>query len=96
MNSIQRGGLFVTALLVAALVALHSPWTGYVVETGPRVLGRIWFESTTLPVSRWTTEDPLVPWFGNVLNFLAMIVLIAVVSAVWLYLFRSPRPAGKS
>jgi hypothetical protein len=89
MNAKQRGAVFVATLLVAVALGLHSPWTGYETETGGGSLGGMYFESKDLPLSLWRTIDPLVPWFGNVLNFLAVIALVAAVAVVWCYLYRS-------
>jgi hypothetical protein len=46
-----------------------------------------------LPFSEWTTYQPIIPWFGNILNLLMFSVFASVVAGAWVVLFSS---SGKS
>jgi hypothetical protein len=89
MNGRQKTGLFVAAVLLAAATLLHSPWSGYVIETGPSSIGRTYVESTVLPISYWRSEAPLVQWFGNCLNYAAVVVTVVLLFALWHRLSRA-------
>jgi len=79
MNSMQRIGVNVALAIVLVLVFLHSPWSGYEIDSYSEVLG----SSADLPFSLWRTSAPLVNWLGFVQNLVASIVLIVLLTALW-------------
>lgn len=96
MNHRQRMGVFVAAVLAIVLIVLHSPWTGYTIDAGPSSVGRLPFESSSLPLSQWHTNDPLIQWFGNCMNFVAVLAAICALLALWHRLFKGDKSAPVS
>jgi hypothetical protein len=85
MNTRQRTGVFVAAVFAVVAIVLHSPWSGYTVATSAGYIGKsnMFVESKLLPVAYWRTEQPLIEWFGNCLNFVAILVAVGLLAALW-------------
>ena len=76
MNANQKVAIFIGAACLAILLVLHSPWTGYYAE-----------EHSDL--AEWMSWEPIVPWFGNVLNISFTTALVIGLTGLWCYLYRS-------
>jgi hypothetical protein len=82
---------FVAAALLIGLLILHSPWLGYVTRVPGGYLGNTYFEGGgDLPIWEWHSADPLIPWFGSLVNCVIVAVAVVGLAGLWCYLFRSP------
>lgn len=48
------------------------------------------FGTHFVPFQELESKSPIIDWFGSVSRLLSLIVLVIVVAAVWILLFRSP------
>ncbi|KGS06591.1 hypothetical protein [Burkholderia pseudomallei] len=44
------------------------------------------YESRALPLSQWTSTQPMIGWLGNLVHLLAAEVTIAMLTALWIVL----------
>jgi len=102
MNHKQNAAIFFATLLLAILLVLHSPWTGY--DDGSRYCVSCIADGTpdylraafpVLPFWEWKSMQPIVPWFGILLNVMISVSLIIGLTAFWCYLYRSPRHSSQ-
>jgi uncharacterized membrane protein len=95
MNSAQRAGAFVAALLVMLAIVLHGPWDGYSTTRYVEALPQYGISGTFIELSflDWHTNNPVISWFGSILHTLVSVVVISLAFVLWYYLFRSNEPA---
>ena len=41
------------------------------------------------PISDWSSVSPVIPWLGNLMNFVKLITAIVLISGVWIVIFRT-------
>ena len=89
MNSSQRIATFIAAAGFLLSILFHSPWTGY--ETQRYLPGLFSGPGTFLDIGflEYQTREPLLPWFASIQNFLVACLFVAILYAMFLWLFRS-------
>lgn len=50
---------------------------------GPRIV--------EIPLSQWSSNSPVIDWFGSVTHTLTALVLVVILGGLWLWVFRSDR-----
>lgn len=90
MNAVQKVAVFVAAVLLVGVLLLHNPWFGYVTTKQGFFLGSTYVDvSGDLPIVDWHSADPLIPWFGSLVNCLIISTAVIGLAGLWCYLFRS-------
>lgn len=47
------------------------------------------FRTIELPFSQWTSNEPVIKWFGNIIHLLASISLVLLLGTLWIWTFKS-------
>lgn len=87
--------MFVAVALIAIAIVLHAPWTGYETTWSMGMFGAAPIGGS-LPFWSWQTVGAPVYWFGVLSNFLAVVLAIAVLLALWCFLYRQPKSSEGS
>jgi hypothetical protein len=98
MNTVQKVGLFVGVSLECVALFLHAPWHGYDTENKGLQLswGYIAPETLDKPFLDWLSLGALTPWLGSVGYFLICVLMIAALTGLWVFLFRSTQSSNNS
>ena len=98
MNEKQKPVIYLASVFLAILLVLHSPWTGY--NDGSMSCDFCTANGTpdylkaafpVLPFWEWSSIHPVTPWFGSALNAMISFSLTIGLTALWCYLYRSPK-----
>jgi hypothetical protein len=96
-NQKQKIGLFITISALITILFLHFPFDGYITTTKAFVGCEKWagtfclsnqYKQEELPLNQWVSMQPIIPWFGRVINFIAATIFVIVVGGLWFYMFR--------
>jgi predicted Co/Zn/Cd cation transporter (cation efflux family) len=91
LNPQQWKWVYFAAAATLIVIFLHSPWTGYATSS----FSSVTWKDYRFPFTDWHTEAPLVLWLGNVVNLIATLALIALLTGIALFANRdSPTPRG--
>lgn len=98
MNRPQRIGAFITIVLILLIVVLHGPWDGYSTTRYYPGLPELGLPGSISDLSflDWTTNAPVIAWFGTILHTLVAIAISILGFAIWHYLFRTSSSASPS
>ena len=93
MNSVQKTGAFIAFALLLLVIVMHGPWDGYSMTRYVAGMPEIGISGLFVDLSflDWTTNSPVIAWFGSILHTLVAVVVIIVGFYLWHYLFRSPK-----
>lgn len=93
MNVVQKAGAFIAVALLLIVIVLHGPWDGYAMTRYVDGMPEIGIRGSFVELSflDWTTNSPVVAWFGSILHALIAIVVIVFGFYIWHYLFRSSK-----
>lgn len=42
-----------------------------------------------LPFSQWTSNEPVIDWFGNIIHLVASILFVLLLGSLWIWTFKS-------
>ena len=91
MNRTQRIGAFIAAALMLLTIVLHGPWDGYSTIRYSPGLPEMGLPGSFSDLSflDWTTNSPVIAWFGSILHALVAITATLLAFLIWHYLFRT-------
>lgn len=78
---------------MVSVVVLHAPWEGYHFVSDGSVHAIDSEATNQVFFWFWSSQAPLLPWFGPIWHAFIALVAISLVMAAWVYLFDSARGA---